>query len=127
MNPEEESGRTLMNKKWLIILATACLSALPIFASPTAQTRSHPAITQPIPTSDALEKELQGLTWPQFKFVVQSVPKLKAKVDAYGLAGWKYVESRYRVYGWKKSIDKLDAQEKIALAKLIRQAQAGIR
>jgi len=77
----------------------------------------------PVPTSETLEKNLQSLTWPQFKFVVNAVPKLKAKVDAYGKAGWHYVHSHYRTYAWKKSIAKFSPQEKKQLADLIRQAK----
>lgn len=47
---------------------------------------------------------------------------MKADVEAYGPAGWKYVESRYKTYGWKKSIDKLDDDQKQLLANLIKQA-----
>lgn len=76
-----------------------------------------------MPDSLAMEKDLQQLNWKQFRSVVEAVPKLKANVDAYGPLGWDYVRQRYRTYGWKKSIEKLDKSEKLQLADLIRKAQ----
>ena len=76
-----------------------------------------------IPDSKQLEGELQRLDWKQFRAVVESVPKLKAGVDAYGALGWDYVRQRYATYGWQKKIDKLDATEKLQLAGLIRKVQ----
>jgi len=107
--------------KFLLALLVAGLPLFGIAAAPA----SKPAVSArtAIPASETLEKELQGLTWPQFKFVVNAVPKLKAKVDGYGKAGWHYVHSRYQTYGWKKSIDKFSPQEKKQLADLIRQAK----
>ncbi len=104
-----------------LLLAALVLLALP------PEGRAAPATTAldraSVPTSEALEKSLQSLTWPQFRFVVNAVPKLKAKVDAYGKAGWQYVRSHYRTYAWKKSIAKFSPQEKKQLADLIRQAK----
>ena len=101
-----------------LIVASIALTGL---AAPLAK----PAISSksPVPSSETLERELQGLSWPQFSFVVKSVPKLKTKVDAYGSAGWKYVQGRYRTYGWKKSIDKMEPGEKKQLSDLIRKAK----
>ena len=73
--------------------------------------------------SKRLETDLQQLTWKQFKSVVEAVPKLKADVDAYGEFGWQYVQMNYKTYHWKKSIDKLDDDQKHQLTRLIRSAQ----
>ncbi len=70
-----------------------------------------------------LEHELQELDWPQFRSVIEAVPKLKADVDAYGPAGWEYVKGRYKTYQWHKNINRLDADEKQRLAALIDTAQ----
>lgn len=75
--------------------------------------------------SGRLEKELQQLEWPQFRAVVEAVPKLKADVDAYGPLGWQYVQARYRTYRWKKNIDKLDPEQREQLAELIRKTKKG--
>lgn len=76
-----------------------------------------------VPDSKLLEQDLQRLSWKQFRWVVESVPKLKAGVDAYGPMGWRYVQSRYATYPWKNSIDRLDAAEKLHLVELIRRAR----
>lgn len=76
-----------------------------------------------VPDSKLLEQDLQRLNWKQFRWVVESVPKLKAGVDAYGPMGWRYVQSRYATYPWKNSIDRLDAAEKLHLVELIRRAR----
>lgn len=76
-----------------------------------------------VPDSKQLEGDLQHLPWKQFRSVIESVPKMKADVEAYGPAGWKYVEASYRTYGWKKGIDKLDDDQKQRLAELIRLAK----
>jgi hypothetical protein len=76
-----------------------------------------------VPDSKLLERDLQRLSWKQFRWVVESVPKLKAGVDAYGPMGWRYVQSRYATYPWKSSIDRLDTAEKLHLVELIRRAR----
>lgn len=75
------------------------------------------------PDSKQIERDLQRLSWRQFRFVIESVPEMKADVEAYGPVGWKFVESRYATHGWKKSVDKLDAAEKQRLVELIRAAR----
>ncbi len=35
-----------------------------------------------VPDSLKLEKELQNLSWPRFRSVVESIPRLKAEVDS---------------------------------------------
>lgn len=73
--------------------------------------------------SAQMEKELQQLPWLQFRSVIESVPKLKADVDAYGAFGWQFVQGQYRHYPWKKKIDKLDDVQKRKLAELIHLAR----
>ena len=75
------------------------------------------------PDSKQIEYDLQHLPWKQFRSVIESVPKMKADVEAYGPAGWKYVEAHYKTYGWKKSIDKLDDDQKLHLSDLVRLAK----
>lgn len=77
------------------------------------------------PASDQLEKELQSLDWKQFKAVISAIPKLKADVDAYGPMGWQYVQANYKTYRWRKSINKLDASQKVQLAQLIQKSRSG--
>jgi len=55
--------------------------------------------------------------------VVESVPKLKADVEAYGPIGWTYVQQNYQTYGWKKNIDKLNEEQRKQLADLILRAR----
>ncbi len=73
--------------------------------------------------SRQLEKDLQRLSWKQFRQVVESVPKLKADVEAYGPIGWTYVQQNYQTYGWKKNIDKLNEEQRKQLADLILRAR----
>ena len=75
--------------------------------------------------SAKMEKDLQRLPWKQFRSVVESEPKLKAGIDAYGPAGWQFVQANYRSYQWKKNIDKLDDRQKKLLAERIRRAKGG--
>lgn len=77
------------------------------------------------PDIERLEKALQGLTWAQFKAVVEAIPKLKADVDAYGPLGWQYVQTNYRTYPWRKNLRKLQDDQKKRLAELIDEAKAG--
>lgn len=76
------------------------------------------------PDSKQMERDLQRLPWKQFRSVIEAVPKMKADVDAYGPAGWKFVEGRYKTHAWKKGIDKLDDDQKQRLADLIRIAKS---
>ena len=72
--------------------------------------------------SAKMEKDLQRLPWNQFRSVVESEPRLKAGIDAYGPLGWQFVQANYRSYGWKKNIDKLDDRQKKQLAERIKRA-----
>jgi hypothetical protein len=78
-----------------------------------------------VPASEQLEQELQNLDWKQFKAVISAIPKLKADVDAYGPMGWQYVQANYKTYRWRKSINKLDATQKVQLAELIQKSKSG--
>ena len=73
--------------------------------------------------SGKMQKDLQHLNWKQFRSVIESVPKMKADVDAYGPLGWQYVEANYTTYGWKKNIDRLDETQRKRLAELIQSAK----
>lgn len=73
--------------------------------------------------SRQLEKELQRLPWQQFRQVIESVPKMKADVEAYGPIGWSFVQKNYQTHGWKKNIDKLSEDQRKQLAELIRLAK----
>lgn len=71
-----------------------------------------------------MQQDLQQLDWKQFRSVVESVPKMKADVDAFGPLGWQYVQANYRTYPWKKNIDRLDDAQKKLLAERIRIARS---
>ena len=105
---------------------------LPAFAKPSADTGNVPAASTTAPRASArsrepdsaqMEKDLQRLPWTKFRAIIESVPKLKADVDAYGPLGWQYVQANYARYGWRKNIDKLDAVQKKQLAGLIQKAK----
>lgn len=76
-----------------------------------------------IPNSLTLEKELQSLSWPNFRTVVEGIPKLRAEVDRHGQFGWQYVRANYRTYPWKKNIDRLDPEQRRQLAVLIHKSR----
>ena len=80
-----------------------------------------------VPDSKQMEKDLQHLPWKHFRSVVESVPKLKSGIDAYGTIGWKFVQANYTTYPWKKNIEKLDSPQKIRLAELIQSAKGNAR
>lgn len=111
--------------RWPVVIALlACCSGADCAAEARPTPKSSVAAAQPaIPDSKQLERDLQRLSWKQFRWVVESVPKLKAGVDAYGPMGWKYVQSRYTTYPWKGSIDRLEAADKLQLVELIRRAR----
>ena len=73
----------------------------------------------PLPDSRQMEKELQQLDWKRFRSVLEAIPRLKAEVEAYGPAGWQFVQANYRYYRWRKLIDKLDAGQLRHLNELI--------
>lgn len=107
-----------------MIHALSFATALSIFSMQVrAEDNSAAVATSTATDSAVLEKSLQGLDWNQFRTVVESIPKLKADVDAYGPLGWQYVQANYRNYGWKRNIDKLDDEQKRQLASLIESAK----
>jgi len=111
-------------KTIMLLFALAGAAALAVIPSGAAE-RSAPAVSgvsarSPDLDSGKMEKDLQRLPWKQFRTVVESEPKLKAGIEAYGPIGWQFVEANYRNYGWKKNIDKLDDSQKKRLAEQIR-------
>lgn len=119
-----------MNPKVLVVPLLVCLIGLggtvaPAYAERGTERTSVPRTASRSPETDSqrMEKALQQLPWKQFRSVIESIPKLKADVDAYGPAGWQFVKANYAKYRWRKNIDKLDATQKKQLAELIRRAQ----
>lgn len=114
-----------MNQYFIFRLACpAILCLLPSVGfsaeiAPAALPQTSLSAKNPESGSKQIEKDLQRLTWKQFKSVIEAIPKLKADVEAYGPAGWQYVQMKYATHGWKKNIDKLDANEKRQLVALI--------
>ena len=111
-------------------LLLVALATFPVYAAaPLTQAAASPtargAINSATPDSATLERQLQQLPWRQFRSVVESIPKLKSAVDAYGPAGWQFVQANYRTYGWKRNIDKLDDRQKKQLAEKIQRAKGG--
>ncbi len=105
------------------------LATFPVYAAaPLTQAAASPtargAINSATPDSATLERQLQQLPWRQFRSVVESIPKLKSAVDAYGPAGWQFVQANYRNYGWRRNIAKLNAEQKHELAARIERARA---
>lgn len=98
-------------------------SAIAAEVQPPSDTAAVTPAKSSVPDSQQLEYDLQHLPWKKFRSVIEAVPKMKADVEAYGPAGWKYVEARYKTHGWKKGIDKLDDDQKQRLADLIKLAK----
>lgn len=71
------------------------------------------------PDTRAMQNDLQRLPWPKFRSIIESIPKLRAEVDAFGPAGWEFVKSNYRRYPWKKSLDRLSIDQKRQLSAMI--------
>ena len=112
--------------KTIFVLWLAVLAGAPVLAANAAGAVSPPAVVRNAELDSAkMEKDLQRLPWKQFRSVVESEPKLKAGIDAYGPAGWQFVQANYRNYGWKKNIDRLDEGQKKQLAEKIRRAKGG--
>lgn len=86
-----------------------------------AATTAAPGAERALDASpQALERQLQSLPWEQFRAVVESEPKLKADVDAYGPLGWAYVQKKYRTYPWSRNIERLEPERRQQLATKIR-------
>ena len=107
------------------VTASATTAAAGSVAAPKERSSRLPETNASL-DSGQMEKELQRLPWKQFRAVVESEPKLKAGIDAYGPIGWQFVQANYSTYGWKKNIDKLDARQKKHLAAQIQRAR-GVR
>jgi hypothetical protein len=116
--------------KTILVALLLGITVLPPYVC--AQNTAVPDVATTVPAADSveateskqMEKDLQRLPWPQFRAVVEAVPKLRAGVEAYGTAGWQLVQANYKHYPWHKNIDKLDAAQKQQLAELIREAKA---
>lgn len=108
----------------LLILLLFVVSP-PLLAASAAPVPAAASAAPAVASSKQIEKELQRLSWPQFKAVVEAVPKIRADVDAYGPTGWDFVRANYRAWPWKKSVDKLDDAQKTDLLELIRKAKKG--
>ena len=114
-----------MAMKALWILPLALLVGLTPASAEENAPGGEAVLPAETPRNVRLEQELQALSWPQFRAVVQAVPKLKAEVDAYGSFGWQYVQARYQTFRWRKSIAKLKPEQQEELGVLIAQARAG--
>ena len=108
---------------YLLLACFWIVSATAADVSSVAEPEASAVAISNAPDSKQLEADLQQLTWKQFKSVVEAVPKLKADVDAYGEFGWQYVQMNYKTYKWKKSIDRLDGEQKHLLTELIQAAK----
>jgi hypothetical protein len=113
----------------LIVLPCVLMGALWVVPAHSGEIRSsaanHSAApeTNKIPDSQQIEKDLQQLSWKQFRSIVESIPKLKADIEAYGPIGWQFVQTNYKTHGWKKNIDKLDGSQKRQLVDMIQTAK----
>jgi hypothetical protein len=112
-----------MKSAFLSLLTCFCLATAFATTPSAPPTKKAATSRSALPDAQQMEKDLQQLNWSQFRSVIESVPKMKADVEVYGPAGWKYVEARYATYPWKKNIDKLDDAQKRQLADLIRRAK----
>lgn len=104
---------TMLKKLALLLFAAVLVTGLAIASASAAD----------IPSSMALEKQLQSLSWPRFRAVVEGIPRLRAEVDRHGQFGWQYVRANYRTYPWKKNIDRLDPEQRQELARLIQKSR----
>lgn len=110
---------------WALTALAAIIMAMPAqAAAPTKNTAAAPRTSlPPMPDSQQIEADLQRLPWPQFRTVIESIPKLKADVEAHGKLGWAFVQTNYKTHPWKKNIDRLDDAQRRQLVDKIRQAQ----
>ena len=111
-----------MSRFFILLAALGLAQATPALAM-SEQTPAAESTASPLPDSRKLESDLQHLPWPQFRTVVEGIPKLKSGIDAYGPAGWQFVQANYRTYPWKRNIDKLDSEQRRHLADLIQSAK----
>ena len=113
-----------MLRLFILVAALGLSQAAPALAM-TEQAPAAEVALAALPDSRQLEADLQRLPWPRFRSVVEGIPKLKSSIDAYGPAGWQFVQANYRTYPWKKNIDKLGDDQRRHLADLIQSAKAG--
>ena len=121
---EENSWAVVSKIVFPFLLLLWASSVFPADIEPGSDPASSALTSVTVTDSSQLEQDLQHLSWKQFKSVIESVPKLKADVDAYGPLGWQYVQNNYAKYGWKKNIDRLDDMQKQQLAELIQTAKS---
>lgn len=96
-----------------------------LLAATVTQAAEPPAAPRKVVSeSQRMERDLQRMSWKQFRSVVEAIPRLKAEIEAYGPAGWQYVRAKYPTHPWQKNIDRLDAADKQQLARLIQRAKA---
>lgn len=104
----------------ILLLCALLLAATATQAAETPAAAPRKTVSE----SKLMERDLQRMSWKQFRSVVEAIPKLKAEIEAYGPAGWQYVRARYPTYPWQKNIDRLDATDKLQLARLIQKAKS---
>jgi hypothetical protein len=110
----------------LICALIACLGIASVLAVELQPANTHTNATASAKgerDSKQIEKDLQHLPWKQFKSVVESIPRIKADIEAYGPIGWQFVQANYATYPWKKNIDRLDEAQKKHLTELIQTAK----
>lgn len=114
--------------RFLVVAGMLVLSGVaPAWSKDAVPPKTLPVqVTKPAAIdSGQLEREMQALSWPQFRSVVEAVPQLKAEVEKHGSAAWPYLKAKYKTYAWKKSIDRLADGDKRTLARLIANARSG--
>jgi hypothetical protein len=117
----------MMPKLICALVASLCLASASVLAAETQPpARAKPAAPAKSVAVDSqqIEKDLQHLSWKQFRAVIEAVPKMKADVDAHGPMGWKFVQASYTTHAWKKNIDKLDDAQRKRLADLVQAAKS---
>ena len=113
--------------RWLLLVVSlGCFCAPTCFAA-NERSGMPPVAAKPIgkaaPDGRQLEKDLQGLSWKQFRSVVEAIPPLRAEVEKYGPLGWQYVQTNYKTYPWRKPLGRLSDSQRIELARLIERAR----
>lgn len=109
-----------------LALCLLLLLSLPVWSRAEAPKDAPAQLEAPAPrrtpldaTPQALEHQLQSLPWELFRTVVESEPKLKADVDAYGPLGWAYIQKKYRAHPWSRNLERLDLERRHQLATTI--------
>ena len=111
-----------MTRHWVRNVALGLALSAGAASLAAAEVRPPAAVrADSVPDSKKMQNDLQQMSWPRFRSVIEAVPKLRAGVDAFGPAGWQFVKDNYQRYPWKSSIDKLDEAQKRQLAARIQQ------